>query len=124
LPSIEELTCIFAVKERPMPDLLIVGLQDIHEKSFKGVVKGIFSRKTDELINQWQMRIVNVLNLVDDQYVFFQSKVMADCAIMFFSKRALLDRIKELSVAEVKTATSGPAKNKGTVALKFKYDQT
>jgi len=49
---------------------------------------------------------------------------MSGCAILLFSKRKLLNRIKDLFVCGVKAATVGFAKNKGSVALRFKIDET
>jgi hypothetical protein len=47
---------------------------------------------------------------------------MNGCAILLFSKRKILPRIKEIFVCKVKTNTMGFASNKGTVALRFKID--
>jgi hypothetical protein len=49
---------------------------------------------------------------------------MSGCAILLFSKRKLLNRIKELYMCKVKVGMGGFAANKGSVAVRFKIDQT
>jgi hypothetical protein len=49
---------------------------------------------------------------------------MQGVAILLFSKRSYLSRIKELYLAKIKAGTGGHASNKGSVALRFKIDET
>ena len=49
---------------------------------------------------------------------------MSGCAILLFSKRKLLNRIKELYMCKVKVGMGGFAANKGSVAVRFKIDET
>ena len=49
---------------------------------------------------------------------------MGGCAVLLFSKHRMLNRIKELYVCKVKVGQGGFAKNKGSVAIRFKVDQT
>ncbi len=49
---------------------------------------------------------------------------MKGVAILLFSKRIYLSRIKELYLAKIKVGTGGYAQNKGSVALRFKIDET
>ena len=49
---------------------------------------------------------------------------MKGVAILLFSKRKMLNRIKELFVCNIMAGSGGFAKNKGSVALRFKIDET
>ena len=49
---------------------------------------------------------------------------MKGVAIMLFTKRKMIVRIKELFVTKIEVGTSGFAQNKGSVALRFKIDET
>lgn len=87
-------------------------------------MKGFFSKNLNQIVNTWQEYIVATLNLKNDQYAFYQYKLMSSCVIMLFCKRKILNRIKELYLCEVDAAKSGFARNKGSVAMRFKIDDT
>jgi len=107
-----------------MPDLLVVGFQELIEQSFGEIVKGFFSKDKNNIVNKWCNCIVATLNTHKDQYAFYQYKLMSSCVIMLFCKRTMLSRIKELYLCEVSAAKSGFAQNKGSVAMRFKIDDT
>ena len=47
---------------------------------------------------------------------------MAGCGMLFFSKRKMLNRIKDTYVCKVKVDQNSMVKNKGSVALRFTID--
>jgi len=49
---------------------------------------------------------------------------MNACSIFLFSKRKLLNKLKEIFVCKVEAGLNGFAKNKGAVALRFKVQET
>ena len=49
---------------------------------------------------------------------------MAGCHISLYTKKKVLNRVKELYLSKVKAGMGGFAKNKGAVALRFKIDDT
>jgi len=49
---------------------------------------------------------------------------MAGCFIALFAKKKVLNRIRDFYVCKVKAGMGGFAKNKGSVALRFKFDET
>jgi len=49
---------------------------------------------------------------------------MGGCFIGLFAKRKIIERIKDLYVTKVKAGMGGLTKNKGSVAMRFKIDDT
>ena len=49
---------------------------------------------------------------------------MSGCYIGLFTKRNVMHKIKDLYMSKVKTGMGGFAKNKGSVSLRFKIDET
>ena len=49
---------------------------------------------------------------------------MSGCYIGLFTKRKVMGKIKDLYMSKVKTGMGGFAKNKGSVSLRFKIDET
>lgn len=49
---------------------------------------------------------------------------MSGCYIGLFTKRSVMPKVKDLYMSKVKTGMGGFAKNKGSVSLRFKIDET
>jgi hypothetical protein len=59
-----------------------------------------------------------------DGFAFYQGQAMGGCYIGLFAKRKIIDRIKDLYLCKVKAGMGGLTKNKGSVAMRFKIDDT
>jgi hypothetical protein len=59
-----------------------------------------------------------------ESFACYQGHLMGGCYIALFAKRKILDRIKDLYLCKVKAGMGGLAKNKGSVAMRFKIDDT
>ena len=60
----------------------------------------------------------------DNYYVFYQACVMEGCYTALFCMRKCVSKIKEMYVCKVPTGVGGFAKNKGSVAMHFKIDDS
>ena len=114
-----------------MPDIVVVGLQEVIKSTVRAMLKNFFAGNAEELTQEWIKVIVRALNHVNqfrsifdknEQYAYYQGQNMAGNFIGLFAKRSVLSRIKELYTCQIK-AGLGP-KNKGSCALRFRVDET
>ena len=111
-----------------MPDIVIVGLQEVIKSTVRAFVKNFFAGNAEELTNEWIRVICRALNHVNqfrsifdqsEQYKYYKGQNMAGNFIGLFAKQRALGRIQKLYTCQVKVGMGGIAKNKGSCALRF-----
>ena len=102
-----------------LPDLFIVGLQEMVKLNTKSVLAG----KNREKVMLWEDIITRSLSK-KERYVCLGKKTMVGCFIIFFARDEHKNRINHIRTSKVKTGLGGQGGNKGCVAIRFNYDDT
>lgn len=100
-----------------MADIYIVGLQEMVKLGTKEVVIG----KDKQRAKLWETIIQNSLG---SEYIPITMKTMVGCFIVMFAKVEHKHKIKNIRKVKVKTGFSGMTGNKGSVALRFNFENT
>ena len=109
-----------------MPDLYIVGLQEMVNLDILG---SLACTKDVERMHGWESLITRSLNYKANQtgtlrYGCLLRKVMLGCNIMLFVRSDHYNSIKNMHTVKIKTGTSGYTANKGSVAIRFNFEDT
>ena len=113
-----------------LPHFYIVGLQEMVNLE---VVGALLCSKDLDRMNQWEENIVYGLNSRANPahlrpaplyYTCILRKVMFGCYIMLFARSDNQSCFKSLKSVKNKTGTKGMTANKGSVALRFNFDDT
>ena len=116
--------------------MIVVGLQEMVGLGFFKSVGNFFKSKADnekKRTDKWLKLLPEAMNIAceenyifdqQDQYAFYQGKTMQGCFIGLFTKRKFMSKIKDAYVCKVKAGMGGFAKNKGSVALRFKVNDS
>lgn len=98
-------------------DVYVIGLQEMVSLNTKEVVAG----KDKQRSLLWQEVIQNCLG---PDYIPIIHKTMVGCEIQMFSRIEHKEKIKNLRKFKVKTGMSGLTGNKGSVAIRFSFENT
>ncbi len=101
------------------PDVFIIGLQEMVKLNAKSVIKG----KDKERALLWERIITNSL-CKKSKYVCVSKKPMVGCYILLYIRDIHKDRINQIRTSKVKTGFGGQSGNKGSVAIRFNFDQS
>lgn len=107
-----------------LPDIYVVGFQEIVELSPQQIMNSDPSRK-----QLWEKAVKRALNHRQGQtggerYVLLRSGQLVGAALCIFVKTSALSNIKNVEGSVKKTGLSGMAGNKGAVAIRFDYANT
>lgn len=110
--------------EKELPDLYVVGFQEIVELSPQQIMNSDPSRKY-----MWEKSLQKALNerqerLGGEKYVLLRSGQLVGAALCIFVKAPMLHNIKNVEGSVKKTGLSGMAGNKGAVAIRLDYANT
>jgi hypothetical protein len=105
-----------------LPDILIVGLQEMVKLNTTQVVLG----KDKQRCTGWEKIFYNNLNANKQgvKYIPVVQKVMVGCFIIMFIREEHKQKIKGIKKCKVRTGFSGIAGNKGGVGLRFYFEDT
>lgn len=101
------------------PDVFIVGLQEMVKLNAKSVIQG----KDKERALLWERIVTNSL-CKKSKYVCVSKKVMVGCYILLYIRDVHKDRINQIRTSKVKTGFGGQSGNKGSVAIRFNFDNS
>jgi hypothetical protein len=110
-----------------LPDIYIVGLQEMVNLDILG---SLACSKDVERMHGWESIVARSLNYRAAQqqsklkYGCLLRKVMFGCFIMLFVRSDNYNSIKSMHTVKIKTGTSGYTANKGSVALRFNFEDT
>ncbi|KEY67527.1 hypothetical protein S7711_02446 [Stachybotrys chartarum IBT 7711] len=107
-----------------LPDIYVVGFQEIVELSPQQIMNSDPSRK-----QLWEKAVKRALNhrqaqTGGERYVLLRSGQLVGAALCIFVKTSALSNIKNVEGSVKKTGLSGMAGNKGAVAIRFDYANT
>lgn len=107
--------------ECPMPELVVVGLQEMLKLNTKNVLAG----SNQPLVDAWQSIILATLNAKRRaHYVPVQSQDMVGCLICLFAQDHMLSHLKSLTRDTVKVGFGNMAGNKGAVLVRLQIEDT
>ena len=107
-----------------LPDIVVVGFQEIVELSPQQIMNSDPSRK-----QLWEQAVKKELNnraqqVGREKYVVLRSGQLVGAALCIFVKSSVLGNIKNVEGSVKKTGMSGMAGNKGAVAIRLDYANT
>jgi hypothetical protein len=102
-----------------LPDLVVIGLQEIVPLS----AKQIFAGKNKARNALWERLIFEALQYVAD-YDCIARQAMVGLLIFVFVKNTLKGRIRDIKTSKVKTGLGGSGGNKGAVAVRLTIDDS
>ena len=110
------------ISKQTMPDIVVVGLQEMVELSTKKVIQG----KDKPRAAIWEAIVAKCLNQnrFGIQYMTITQKLMVGCYIIMFAKGEYKDNFRQLRKVKVQSGFSGIAGNKGSVGIRFNFDDT
>mmetsp|Transcript_8698 Transcript_8698/g.14747 ORF Transcript_8698/g.14747 Transcript_8698/m.14747 type:complete len:376 (-) Transcript_8698:904-2031(-) len=116
---------LFPFKQGYLPDLIVVGLQEIVPLTAKNIVQN----KNSAQVEFWERQIKNCLDEntefhhESDKYVKIRQENMVGIFICIYSKRCLRPHIRDIATSRLKFGM-GNFGNKGTCAIRLKYKDT
>ncbi|CDW75781.1 inositol polyphosphate phosphatase [Stylonychia lemnae] len=102
-----------------LPDLIVIGLQEIVKLNAKSVIAG----KNKERNQMWIDLIQKNLQ-VSGNYSLLQTRSMVGCFILLFAKSEHKNSIKNIRTSKVKTGFGGNGGNKGCVSIRFHFNES
>jgi hypothetical protein len=115
---------LFLFKENFIPDIFVLGFQEIVDLNPHSVLLG----NNSAIIRQWvDLILFNLNSLSQDDttdYVHLASENLVGLHIAVFVKKNLSPRVTELASTRVKLGFSGNLGNKGATLIRFKFDDT
>ncbi|RYH28561.1 hypothetical protein EON65_11735 [archaeon] len=111
-----------------VPDLVIVGLQEIIELSTTSVLSSaVIGQNSIDQVDQWQDTLLKALNYTDKdqaegeyQYRLIARQHMVGLAILVFSTQQLESCISQVQVSTLARGVGGVLGNKGAVYVRMK----
>eukprot|EP00347_Sterkiella_histriomuscorum_P022024 403331952 len=97
-----------------LPDLIVIGLQEIVKLNAKSVFKGKNKERNQMWIDMISQHLQKSAN-----YVCLQTRAMVGCFILLFSKQDLKNCFSNIRTSKVKTGFGGNGGNKGCVSIRF-----
>ncbi|KAI0240082.1 hypothetical protein L0F63_001075 [Massospora cicadina] len=116
-----------------VPDLIVVGFQEIVDlESKKVTAKSIFRKKEDtgehitQRYNRWQQRLVQAMSVAAPgcRYKLIECQNLVGLFSCIFIKESESSRVQGIEVSTTKTGFGGLHGNKGAIAVRFLWDDT
>ena len=109
---------LFPIGDKFKPDMVVLGLQEVIELSAGSILNADYSK-----MQLWENLVANCLKQFDD-YVMLRTEQMSSLMVVFFVKKGLAEKVKQVEGSSKKTGFGGITGNKGGVAIRFEYGST
>lgn len=116
--SIDLKPWLFPIGDKFKPDMVVLGLQEVIELSAGSILNADYSK-----LKFWETLVSKCLNQFDD-YVMLRTEQMSSLMVIFFVKKSLTEKVKQVEGSSKKTGFGGITGNKGGVAIRFEYGST
>jgi len=115
------LSLMFNFQDNPVPDLVVINLQEYIDLNAVNVVVG--PNQSDSRISVWREIIYSNLQKMGD-FVFVRHQQLVGVLILIFAKSAIKNKINRVETDIVKTGLGGNFGNKGAAIIKMYIDDT
>lgn len=116
--SIDLKPWLFPIGDKFKPDMVVLGLQEVIELSAGSILNADYSK-----LKFWETLVSKCLNQFDD-YVMLRTEQMSSLMVVFFVKKSMAEKVKQVEGSSKKTGFGGITGNKGGVAIRFEYGST
>ncbi|KAL6930091.1 hypothetical protein ACO0SA_001498 [Hanseniaspora valbyensis] len=117
-PHVDLKPWLFPIGDKFKPDMVVLGLQEVIELSAGSILNADYSK-----LKYWETLVFNCLNQYDD-YVMLRTEQMSSLMVIFFVKKSLSEKVKQVEGSSKKTGFGGITGNKGGVAIRFEFGST
>lgn len=109
---------LFPIGDKFKPDMVVLGLQEVIELTAGSILNADYSK-----MKLWENLVANCLKQFDD-YVMLRTEQMSSLMVVYFVKKELAEKVKQVEGSSKKTGFGGITGNKGAVAIRFEYGST
>ncbi|XBW38689.1 hypothetical protein QEN19_004277 [Hanseniaspora menglaensis] len=109
---------LFPIGDKFKPDMVVLGLQEVIELSAGSILNADYSK-----LKYWETLVSKCLNQFDD-YIMLRTEQMSSLMVIFFVKKNMVEKVKQVEGSSKKTGFGGITGNKGGVAIRFEFGST